>query len=135
VLCDLLHLEGAQEISTYESDFYAGWPVLTKNKFGDGTVYYVGTRSSAEFYATFLRDLCESLFIEPVLNAPLDVEVRCREDHEYRYLFILNHKDSETEVRLKKEGTDILTDLHYGAGDSVKLSAKGVSIIRVCYGA
>ncbi|MCR5222848.1 MAG: beta-galactosidase [Lachnospiraceae bacterium] len=134
VLCDLLHLEGAQEISTYESDFYAGWPVLTKNKFGDGTVYYVGTRSSAEFYATFLRDLCESLFIEPVLNAPLDVEVRCREDHEYRYLFILNHKDSETEVRLKKEGMDILTDLQYKAGDPVKLPAKGVSIIRVRYG-
>ena len=68
-----------------------------------------------------------------MLNAPPDVEVRCRENHEYRYLFILNHKDSEAEVRLKKEGTDILTDREYQAGELVKLPPKGVSVIRTGY--
>ncbi|MBO4902845.1 MAG: beta-galactosidase [Lachnospiraceae bacterium] len=131
ILCDLIHLSGAEEISTYESDFYAGSPVLTKNRYGDGVAYYVGTHSSEEFYATFLRDICETLFIDPVLNAPLDVEVRCRENEENRFIFILNHKDTATEVRMKREGTDILTDRNYQAGDFVKLERKGVAVIRL----
>ncbi|MCR5267833.1 MAG: beta-galactosidase [Lachnospiraceae bacterium] len=130
VLCDIIHLQGAKEISTYENDFYAGTPVLTRNDFGDGTVYYVGTHSNDEFYATFLRDLCESLYIEPVLNAPLDVEVCSRENEKERFLFILNHKDTETEVRLKKSGSDLLTDTDYKAGDLIRLQPKGVAIIR-----
>lgn len=31
LLCDLLHPEGAEVLATYEEDFYAGMPVLTKN--------------------------------------------------------------------------------------------------------
>ena len=130
ILCDILHLQGAREISTYEKDFYAGTPVLTRNKLGDGCVYYVGTHSSDEFYATFLRDICEELYIEPVLNAPRDVEVTCRENEDYRFIFILNHKDEKTEVRLKKDGIDILTDKEYKAKDLLKLDAKGVAIVR-----
>ena len=29
---------------SYGKDFYAGMPAVTKNQFGSGTVYYVGTR-------------------------------------------------------------------------------------------
>lgn len=131
VLCDIMHLQGAKEISTYEKEFYAGTPVLTKNKLGDGIVYYVGTHSSDDFYATFLRDICSELFIEPVLDAPKDVEVTCRENEENKYIFVLNHKDVSSEVRLKKGGTDILTGTEYCADALVKLDSKGVAIIRI----
>ena len=131
VLCDIMHLQGAKEISTYEKEFYAGTPVLTKNKLGDGIVYYVGTHSSDDFYATFLRDICSELFIEPVLDAPKDVEVTCRENEENKYIFVLNHKDVSSEVRLKKGGTDILTGAEYCADALVKLDSKGVAIIRI----
>ena len=58
VLCDLLHLEGAQAISAYEEDFYAGMPVLTRNQFGQGEAYYVATRSDHAFYRKYIRNLC-----------------------------------------------------------------------------
>ena len=35
LLCDLMHLRGAKEIASYESNFYAGMPVLTENEFGE----------------------------------------------------------------------------------------------------
>lgn len=130
IVCDIMHLQGAKEISTYEREFYAGTPVLTKNALGDGKVYYVGTHSSEEFYSNFLRDICEELYIEPVLNAPRDVEVTCRENSEYKYIFILNHKEEDTEVRIKKDGIDILTDVSYKAGNLVPLKRKGVAIIK-----
>ena len=30
LLCDLMHTEGAEVLATYESDFYAGMPAVTK---------------------------------------------------------------------------------------------------------
>lgn len=55
LLCDLMHLEGARELASYEEDFYAGTPVITENSFGAGKAYYVGTRSSQKFYRMFMR--------------------------------------------------------------------------------
>lgn len=130
IVCDIIHLRGGREISTYEKDFYSGTPVLTENKLGNGRAFYVGTHSSDEFYSTFLRDICQELFIEPVLNAPRDVEVTCRENEENKYIFILNHKDEGTEVRIKKSGTNILTGEIFMADDIVKLEKKGVAIIK-----
>lgn len=34
LVCDLMHLEGAEEIAQYESDFYAGMTAVAKNQFG-----------------------------------------------------------------------------------------------------
>lgn len=36
LLCDLMHPEGAEVLATYESDFYAGMPAVTKNIYGKG---------------------------------------------------------------------------------------------------
>ena len=44
LLCDLMHLEGAESLGTYEKDFYKGMPAVTRNTYGKGAVYYVGTR-------------------------------------------------------------------------------------------
>lgn len=37
--CDLLELRGAEPIAWYDSNFYAGVPAVTVNKFGEGEVY------------------------------------------------------------------------------------------------
>ena len=57
MLCDLLHTEGAETLATYEEDFYAGMPVLTKNAFGKGFGYYVATQSSDDFYKKYLSEI------------------------------------------------------------------------------
>lgn len=54
LVCDLMHLEGAEEIAQYESDFYAGMTAVAKNRFGKGTVYYVGTDLSESGLAKVL---------------------------------------------------------------------------------
>jgi beta-galactosidase len=42
--CDILHLEGAQALATFEDDFYAGYPAITEHRFGRGRALYVATR-------------------------------------------------------------------------------------------
>lgn len=129
VLCDLLHLQGAEALSFYESDFYAGMPVLTRNQFGKGTAYYVATRSEEAFYKDFLGEICKELGVAAVAKTPEGVEATLRENEKGSFLFLLNHNNDAASVVLEKDGTDILTEKQYKAGDSIALEKFGAAII------
>ena len=129
VLCDLLHLQGAEALSFYESDFYEGMPVLTRNQFGKGTAYYVATRSEEAFYKEFLGEICEELGVAAVAKTPEGVEATLRENENGSFLFLLNHNDTTASVVLEKDGTDLLTEKQYKAGDSIALEKFGAAII------
>lgn len=131
ILCDLLRLENAQMLSCYEKEFYKGTPVLTKNSFGEGTAYYVGTHSDDKFYAAFLTDICEELGISPICRVPRGVEVTMREKGENKYLFVLNHNPERAELRLPYSGTDLLTDTVYKSGAPLSLEVAGVVIMKL----
>lgn len=130
VLCDIMHLEGAKEVASYIREFYANTPVITKNKFGEGTVYYIGTHSDDEFYLQFLKDICTDLAIEPVFNAPENIEVTVRENDNFKFFFILNHAEEPLEVNIPTGGTDIISDKVYCDNDILFLKAKDVAIIK-----
>ena len=128
--CDLMHLEGAEPLSAYERDFYAGLPVLTKHRYGDGTAYYVGTHADEAFYRRYLADRCEEAGIRPLVNAPADVEATLRENARGRFLFLLNHGAAAADVAVGG-GTDLLTGTTYADGSTVQLAPAGVAIIRL----
>ena len=131
LICDLLHTEGAQSLSEYEQDFYAGMPVLTRNAFGKGTAYYVATRSNADFYRTLIGEICEEAGISPIIDTPDCVEVTRRHNANGAFLFFLNHDTQSHDIKMNLSGLDILTDTAYAEGDTLTLPAKGVSIIHV----
>lgn len=129
ILCDLLHLQGASSLSSYESDFYEGMPVLTCNTFGEGKAYYVATRSDEAFYMDFLRRLCGDLEIMPVIHTPENVEATVRENEKGSFLFLLNHGE-KTEVLLEQAGEDLISQKTYAAGEKIVLEKAGVAILR-----
>lgn len=51
--CELLHLETAAELATYQSDFYAGRPALTVNQYAEGEAYYMASRNEDKFLTDF----------------------------------------------------------------------------------
>lgn len=130
VLCDLLHLQGAEGLSVYQHDFYQDMPVLTCNNFGKGKAYYVATHSSDEFYRDFLSEICSETGISPVAEVPEKVEAVVRENEKGSFLFLLNHGDEEAEIILDKDGKDIISECSYRAGDKIKLGKTGVAIIK-----
>lgn len=133
VLCDLLHTEGAEALCAYEDDFYAGMPVLTANKLGDGTAWYVAARGNAEFYRDFTAQLCKEAGAAPMLDTPSHVEAVLRENDSHSYLFLLNHEKEEQKVVLQEDGCDLLTGSQYKAGETIKLPAYGVAIVEKLY--
>ena len=130
LLCDLMHLEGARELASYEEDFYAGTPVITENSFGAGKAYYVGTRSSQEFYRMFMRERMEEKGSSPVLEAPEGVEATERFKDGKGVMFVLNHNDEETAFVLNEARKDLLTGEQYEGGTVVTLEAKGVMLLE-----
>lgn len=65
LLCDILHLEGAQAIASYGGDFYAGTPAVTRNNCGKGVAYYVGTQPDQDGLAKFWTSLPRMAALRP----------------------------------------------------------------------
>lgn len=142
VLCDLLHLEGAESLGVYENDFYAGMPAVTRNSFGGGAAYYMATRSNRLFYKGFLKRILEECGIEPLVEeipkkeedkaaGSLAVEAALRENANGSFLFLLNHGDEEESVRLKRPGRDLLGGGGYEEGSTVSLAPKAVALLQL----
>jgi beta-galactosidase len=106
---DLVHLEGAEALASYQGGFYAGTPAVTRHGFGDGVAYYLGTRPEEPYTKLLLERACREVRVEPPLEVPLGVEVVRRRTGEASFLFALNHGAHSAEVRLDGPVRDLLT--------------------------
>lgn len=133
LLCDLLHprSENLSVLASYESDFYAGMPVLTKNRFGDGNAYYVAARSDEAFYRDFLGDICNETGIAPVMEPQEGLEATVRVNENGKYLFLLNHREETLEAAAEQDGTDLITGETYRQGEKILLAKKDVKILKL----
>lgn len=135
MLCDLLHTEGAEPLCTYEEEFYAGMPVLTQNRYGKGTVFYVGTSSDESFYIDFFE---KKVFCPEELNLLAEseketewLELTVREKGDTRFYFLLNHDDQQHMINSPARGRDLLGEKDYKKGEGIELCAYGVAILEV----
>ena len=138
LLCDIIHTEGAEILSEYQEDFYKNTPVVTKNLYGRGKVYYIGTRSNKAFYSHIIEDICLEKGIPAALNgAPqekylkLDVEIAERESKEFRYVFVLNHSRVEKVITIPEEGWELLDKRKYLPGQKMEIEPYGVKILKI----
>jgi len=96
LLCDLVHLEGAEAVASYGEDFYRGMPAVTVNRYGQGQAWYVATSPEPAFLRGLVKQLCDAAGVEPVVaGAPDGVEasVRVGARDGQRILFLLNHNE------------------------------------------
>lgn len=103
LLCDLLHVEGAEVEAVYGSEFYAGMPALTRNRYGAGEAWYIASDPDEAFLTQFLARIAVRKGIEPLLDTPRDVEVTARVKGERQFLFILNHNEQTETIQLGAE--------------------------------
>jgi beta-galactosidase len=129
LLCDIMHLEGAEALSYYEADFYQNTPCITRNQFGQGNAYYVGTRSNSDFYLEILGNICTDKNITPVFKTPLGVEAVKRMKGDKQFIFLLNHTDEEKICCVEDSCMDLLTQTSYEKGQEIVMKAKDVVIL------
>jgi beta-galactosidase len=106
---DLIHLEGAESLASYTEDFYAGTPAVTRNVFGEGTAYYLGTRPEERYTKSLLQRVCQEAGVRPTAQVPPGVDAVRRKTEAASFLFLLNHNQEAVEVMLPNPGRDLLT--------------------------
>ena len=68
---DLIHLQGAESLASYTDDFYAGTPAVTRNVFGEGAAYYLGTRPEERYTRSLLQRAWEEAGVRPTAEVRL----------------------------------------------------------------
>lgn len=129
LLCDIIHLEGAEEIARYESDFYAGTPAVTEHEVGKGRVYYVGTMLSEAGLAKVLKSACDKAGIAPVIGEETELEVAKRVTDTEDIYFIMNFKDKELPLPAVFAGKQ---DLLTGAAQKENEMLKKYDVRVIC---
>ncbi|BBH21728.1 beta-galactosidase [Paenibacillus baekrokdamisoli] len=130
LLCDLIHSEGADVLAEYGDDFYAGMPVLTRNRFGSGEAWYLASSPDAEFLQGFLRELSAQHDIHPLPGKMPNVEVTRRDKDGRDYLFIMNHNADSTMIDLgSNRGVNLLTG--HSLSGQTELAGRDLLIVEL----
>lgn len=106
-LCELSEDLGAQALGTYERDFYAGMPCLTRNEYGKGQAYYLAAKVEQAGLDAIYADIVDALGIPRALNDDLPEGVIATERG--GAIFLQNYSGNAQQVSLAAEYTDMLT--------------------------
>lgn len=101
--CDVLCTETAEAIAFYDSEFYSGKPAITRNVYGKGVVYYVGTVGEKALYKRLIKDILEESQVPYVEGLPDNVEITTRTSDDMTVRFIFNNTDKEQHFSVKEE--------------------------------
>lgn len=126
--CDILKPNGAETLGVYTQDYYAGKPCLTVNRFGDGSVYYLGCDLDAPAMLRFAQYLCARLGLVRNPCPVGGVEQVETTDGKNKVLFLLNHNASEAVVPVFGQ----FENLFSGAREqtAVRLEPFGVALLK-----
>ena len=130
-LIDLIHVEGAQVLASYKSDFFAGRPALTVNKYGDGSAFYIASRNKEDFNLQFYGELINRLGLKHTVDAelPQGVTAQLRNDGENDFVFLMNFNNYAEKVILAQ---DIYEDILSGSNleGEILLAPYGFEIMK-----
>ncbi|GAA0913056.1 beta-galactosidase [Virgisporangium aurantiacum] len=131
LLFEIVVPDGAEVIGTYEADFYADTPAVTRHAFGAGHGWYVATGLDQTGVSWVVRQVLDRHGLTGPYADLADVETTVRVtpagDH---VRFLLNHRADPVEVTVVTGGTDLLTGAGVDSGQTVKLDRYGVLVLR-----
>jgi beta-galactosidase len=129
LLFELVIPQGAETLATYEADFYAGTPAVTRNAFGAGFGWYVATALDAPGVAWVMRKVLEHHGLGgryPGLESTTRVTPAGES-----LLFLLNHGREAVRAVAHADGVELLTGARVEAGAALTLEPAGVMVVRL----
>ena len=104
---DILEVETAKIIATYDSEYYTGTPAITVNSYGKGRVWYVGCDLSEDAIYKLVKMIsyeAEAKYI----NHPVGTEIVRRIAGGKEYLMLLNYTADKIDMGIT--GKSLLSD-------------------------
>jgi beta-galactosidase len=123
---EIVRLEGAEALAHFAQDFFADQPAVTRNSFGAGTAYYVGTALDADGMDWLTAIAVTQAHVKAAFDAPPGVEVVQRVAGAQSWLFVLNHRNDSVEIPLPTPMYNLLSD---SSATVLQLAARAVAIL------
>jgi beta-galactosidase len=129
---ELVQLRGAETVAGYGTDFYAGTPAVTRNRYGRGEGWYIATALDPSGVDQVVRRvLARHDLIGPYADhEALETATRVAPDGT-RLLFLLNHADATAHFTAHATATDLLTGKRIEAGAPSALDPRGLAVLRL----
>ncbi|MBI9050634.1 MAG: beta-galactosidase [Anaerolineaceae bacterium] len=126
---DVIRLESAKVLASFEEDYFADMPAITQNSFGKGQAYYLGTELNHDGNVWLLDQICSSIGINATMcDAGEGIEAIRRTKNEESWLFLMNYTNKAVAVNLAHAGINVLHQVPVSG--TVTVSANDVLIIK-----
>lgn len=129
VWLDLMELKGAKVIAQYDEGFIPHEVAITRNDFGQGHAYYIGTQPSQEFSDALMASIAKDAGIKAGIETPEGVDASIRSGETGDLLFLINHNREKQHINLPGKYTELITGTE--VIDSVEIPRFGVAIINL----
>ncbi|MEI8087715.1 MAG: beta-galactosidase trimerization domain-containing protein, partial [Paludibacter sp.] len=118
---DVFNLKTATAIGNYDSRFFKGKPVLTKNVYGRGTIYYVGSVVDENAASKMVNLALNSSKIKPLVVSKNElVEVTEVAGEKGKFVYVINYSKENQFVTFNAVMTDILTKESFSTSATIK---------------
>lgn len=127
---DLISLKTATPIGFYNSRFFKNMPVITKNNYGKGTVYYVGTVVNNEAASEIIKEVFKTASLSPIAISENElVELTQVKGDMSQYLYAINYSFDDQKAELKSNMVDMMTNEKVSS--SVIIKARDFRIFKI----
>ncbi len=105
--CDIMEAETAEVLAVYSENFYAERPAVTKNCYGAGYAYYVGTVGKKAFYKKLAENVLKTSGVEYLDDLPEGVELTVREKDNQHIYFLFNNTERQQKINIMNKGMEL----------------------------
>ena len=122
---EAMRLEGAEAMATYTQGHLAGTAAVTRNRYGAGNAWYLGTVLDPAAVREVVTEAAGEAGIS-VLASPAGLEVVVRSGADNSYAFLINH--SEEDHKFAANGRELI--MGEDVSDAVVIPAGAVRVVR-----
>jgi beta-galactosidase len=126
-MADEIHPTTADVLAVYATGWRAGLPALTRNLYGQGQAYYLGTVLEGASLGVLVEALCGEAGIDRGLVTPPGVRAYTRRGDGFELVFLANETEQEQVVALPGEWQDAVSEEQHS---EVRLGPVDVRVIK-----
>jgi beta-galactosidase len=128
VWLDIMELRGAEPLIKYDAGFMPGGIAVTRNRFGKGTAYYIGTQMAQDCCDLLTEMIIAGAGVSPGIETPEGVDASVRKGPLGSLLFITNHTERPASIPRPK---GYITDMIAGgpAPDIIHLDSYEIAVL------
>ena len=128
---DVIQLDSAEVLATFQTGDLPGQPAITKNQYGQGQTYYLGTKIETEGLKALIKQITADIpnEVSTYLESYDNLSVSIRESDTHHYVFILNYTENLQTTKLLVNGFDLLNEVTV-EGELI-IPPNGMKLIKV----